>query len=145
MKFKFRLEKVLVYYKALENDAKKNLSEAQSELHELKNKLNKYYESIVAARKSIHDNEVCGGKMTESVSQTHDFINGTETLIERQKIEINKTTEKVEQRLVKVKQAAIQTRMIEKIKEKQINDFKSNSIKKDQKSIDEMVTLRFCR
>jgi flagellar FliJ protein len=143
MKFKFRLEKVLGYYKTLENEAKKFLAEAQAELVELQNKLDSYYQSIVDSRISTHDSEVLGGAMSERLVQGHSFIKGTEVLIERQKVAIRKATEKVEMRLENLKQAAIQTRMIEKIKEKQMNEFKELSNKKDQKSIDEMVTMRF--
>jgi flagellar protein FliJ len=143
MKFKFSLEKVLTYYKSLENEAKRVHSEAQSELVIAQNKLENYFQAIKNSRSSIHEDELRGGPLTERILQSHGFIKGTDLLIEKQKIEIQKTMQKVEQTLEKLKQTAIQTRMIEKIKEKQLSEFKDSSSKKEQKSIDEMATMRF--
>lgn len=143
MGFKYRLEKVLKHRKSLEDLAKRNFLEAKAVLNEEEDLLNKFYESIHQSQEQRHNLVSLGGNAGEKLSQISDYIKGTEVKIERQKNIIKKQLAIVEERQRALQAAAIEYKMVEKLKERQYTAYRENEKKLEQKEQTEMANSRF--
>ena len=142
MKFKFSLEKLLQYRRQLEDLAKKDYLEVFATLEEEKAKLKSYYKATDDSRTYAQSLEVRGGRQAEGLVQSHHFIKGTAIKIELQKKNVEKIQLLVEEKLEILRQASIESKMIERLKENKKEEFKKLEKKSEQKFLDEMVTLR---
>lgn len=145
MKFHFNLERLLTHRKTIEDLARKDYVEALVHYQEQKTILEGYYQSIEDARKTAFDRQSQGGNQAESLSQIHLFIKGTEIKIERQRKKVREFLEIVEDKQEILRQAAVEYKMIERLKEKKKEEFKLEERKREQKFTDELVTTRFRR
>lgn len=143
MKFKFSLEKLLQHRRHLEDMAKKDYLEVLGKLEEEKTKLKNYYEAISGSRNYAHSLEDRGGQQAEGLVQSHIFVKGTEIKIESQKKIIEKCQIIVEEKLEILRQASIESKMMERLKENKKEEFKKVKNKSEQKFLDEMATLRY--
>jgi flagellar FliJ protein len=143
MAFKFRLEKVLHHRKSLEDFARKNFLEAQADLLEAQNILTGYYQDIERSqqdRQAIILNE---NQQSDRLRQIHDYIKGTEIKIERQKLVVREKMSKVEEMQLALQEASIEYKMIEKLKERQQEDYRLSEKKLEEKELTEMTNSRF--
>lgn len=145
MKFKFSLEKVLHHRKSIENIAKKDYLAELRILDDEKEKLDKMYREVDQARLQAHLYESRGGVTGESLKHIHEFSIGQSIRIERQKIVIREQTGLVEDKLEILKKASQEYKMIEKLKEKRLMEFKHELNLKEQKELDDMVSSRHKR
>lgn len=143
MKFRFSLEKLLSHRKNLEDLAKKDLMDAQFRLNEEMEKLENFYKDIDRTRDYVHSLEGKGGAQAESLAQSHLFIKGTGWRIESQRKVVSQHQQIVEEKQEILRQATIECKMIERLKEKRFEDFKLEQKKKEQKFVDDMTTARF--
>jgi len=143
MGFKYRLEKVLKHRKSLEDLAKRNFLEAKAVLNEEEDLLNKFYESIHQSQEQRHNLVSLGGNAGEKLSQISDYIKDTEVKIERQKNIIKKQLAIVEKQQRALQAAAIEYKMVEKLKERQYTAYRENEKKLEQKEQTEMANSRF--
>ncbi len=143
MKFKFSLEKLLTYRKSEEDMARKDFLAAQFALNVENEKLSQMYADIDRTRDYIHGLENQGGRQAEGLVQSFQFIKGTELRIENQKEMVRKQQLIVEEKQEILRQAAIEYKMIERLKDKRHEAFKETQKKAEQKFVDEMTMARF--
>ncbi|MCX7978122.1 MAG: flagellar export protein FliJ [Bdellovibrionaceae bacterium] len=146
MKFKFVFERVLQHRKSLENIAQKEFQESLSELSRQQGILRDMEQSLSLAHKSIGQRLGQGGFGTlASVYLMDDFIKGQEVLIERQKQLLVEKEKEVEARREILRQRTIETKIIERLKERKKREFVAESERRDQAQLDELGVLRHSR
>ncbi|PIS10966.1 MAG: flagellar export protein FliJ [Bdellovibrio sp. CG10_big_fil_rev_8_21_14_0_10_47_8] len=145
MKFKFPLQKVLLHRKTLEDLAQRDFQEAMAVLNTEVAKLEKMRESIQTARESSFRRLSDGGKASPALDQAFDFIKGQDIRMERQGEKIKECESLVENLREILRQRAIDYKMIEKLKEKKMAEFKKEYRHKEQKNADELNVMRFVR
>jgi flagellar FliJ protein len=144
MAFQFKLEKILLHRKNIENLARKEFLEATNILNSEKTKLENYYQAIEDARASACQTQSKGGvQAAESLCQIHDFIKGTEILIERQRFIIREKVKIVEDKQEILREASIEYKMIERLKEHKKDDYRLNMKKLEEKKLNDLTTTRF--
>ncbi len=143
MKFKFPLQTVVRHRKIKEDLAQKDFLEAQAELNKELQNLKFLEEQLHQAHVQAHNLEVAGGMQGPALSQIHEFKKGQVLRIERQKMRISEVEKWVEERREILRQAALEYKIIEKLREKKFEEYKLERISKEQKEADEQSILRF--
>lgn len=145
MKFKFSYEKLLAHKQTLEEIAQKNLADAQRRLDEAKAELNALFKAVDDARARAFETERQGGLSQNSGAMADEFANGQKIRIARQRDVIRERNMDVEQRQEELILAARERKTLEKLKEKKIEEFKTEVKRKEQKETDDMITMRFAK
>ena len=143
MKFKFSYEKLLAHKHTLEEIAQKNFAEAQRRLEDAKADLNALYLAIDDVRARSFEMERKGGLSQNTGVATDEFVNGQKIRIVKQRDIVREKMMDVEQRQEELILAARERKTLEKLKEKKIEEFKTEAKRKEQKEVDDMITMRF--
>ena len=143
MKFKFPLESVVKHRKIKEDLAQKDFLEAQAQLNQEIDKLEKMLEQMHEAHVRAGQLEQLGGAQGPALSQIHEFKKGQVLRIERQKVRVQEVEKWVEGKREILRQAAIEYKIIDKLKEKKFEEYKHERTIKDQREADEQSILRF--
>jgi flagellar protein FliJ len=144
MKFKFKLEKVLLHRQILENVAQKDFKEVQAALDLEIEKLKSFKNDLSTAReKCFRRQSQTGGQVSEELKQIQDFIKLQDIRIERQ-IKVVETCEKlVEAKREILRQKAMDTKILKRLEEKKKQQFNVEQRVEEQKELDEHSNLRF--
>lgn len=143
MRFNFRLQKVLDHRQSILNLAQKDFSLAQADLFEAEQTLESFINSIKSAEDRRLQLIQAGEAPAESLSQIHHYIKGMDLKLESQKGVVQQKLDKVEELRLILQERAIDCKILEKLKEKQREDFRMNQRKKEEKQISESVNSRF--
>lgn len=144
MGFQFKLDKILQHRKNIENLARKDYLEALAKLEEEKSKLENQYISIEKARENSFEIQSKGGiNSAQVLCQIHDFIKGTEILIERQKLKVRENKKIVEDKQELLRETSIEYKMIERLKEKKKEEYRMDMRKLEEKKLDDLNSIRF--
>ena len=143
MAFKFRLEKVLLHRRSLENIARKDYMLAIGDLEKEKKILNELYQKIDLAQIERHELVLKGGQYGEELRQYHEYIKGTEKRIERQKNVVSDKMAKVENLQQALQEATVNYKMIEKLEARQREDYRRAEKKLEEKNLTDMANVRF--
>lgn len=143
MKFKFPLQKVLDHRKVKEDLAQKDFQEALLVLNGLKNKLQEMEDAIHDAHLRMGALQKQGGTQGPALMQIHEFIKSQKILIQRQQMMLQNQEKVIEEKRELLRQAAIETKIIAKFKEKKFEEYKSERESEEQKEMDEQSILRF--
>lgn len=142
MKFKFPLQNVMKHRKVLEDLAQRDYQEANAKLNEEEQKLAKLYEAVDLARQFSFKTQVQGGSAGSALSQVHEFLKGQDIRIEQQKKAIDQQRKIVEDFQEILRQRAVEYKIIEKYKDRKLEEFKVEKNKKEQKVADDIVSTR---
>lgn len=145
MKFKFAFEKLLRQREIQVDLAKKELSEAQLLVSQEEQKLNEY---ITLKEQSLtRRNELIsqGGSWQSEVSQINAYLLGQDLRIARQNERLIQVTKEVEKYREILRNALVEVKIVETLKEKKKAEFIKEVQKMEQKELDEIVSLRFKR
>lgn len=145
MKFKFAFEKLLRQREIQVDLAKKDLSEAQLLVSQEEQKLNEY---ITLKEQSLtRRNELIsqGGSWQSEVSQINAYLLGQDLRIARQNERLIQVTKEVEKYREILRNALVEVKIVETLKEKKKAEFIKEVQKMEQKELDEIVSLRFKR
>ncbi len=144
MKFKFKLEKVLVHRKILEDLAQKEFQEAQAASNAQKDILERYRtEKSEARKRAFSDQSQTGGQVLEGLKQIHDFIILQDIRIEKQIKVIEEMEKLVEAKREVLRQKAMDTKIIKKLEEKKKAQFLEEERINEQKELDDNSSMRF--
>jgi len=143
MKFKFPLQKVLDHRKTKEDLAQRDFQLAMSDLVDLENQLAKLEEALHGSHVRAGSLSAAGGAQGPALSQINEFQRGQKVLIQRQHVKIEAQQKVVEEKRELLKQAAIETKIINKFKEKKFTEFREAEEKEEQKQMDEHSILRY--
>lgn len=145
MKFKFGYQQLLEYRKRLEDLAQRDYVTAKKAVDLAEEALEAMYQQIDDSRQRARMLEVQGGKQAPSLAFIDDFINKHKIRIEmhRKVIRELKQFEEIKQQALVV--AAKEYKILEKLKERKMLEFKDILKKRELKQVDELVTTRFKR
>lgn len=143
MKFKFPLQAVLKHRKILENLAQKEFSQIQAllleeELH-LKHLENQLHESFLAAGVA----STAGGTLSARLDQITEFKKLQGVLILKQKARVQEIQNMVEAKREILRAAAVEYKIMERLREKKFDEFRHTMQIEEQKELDELSILRF--
>lgn len=142
MKFNFRLEKVLRARKVAVDLAQKDFNEAMSFYNEQEKALLQMRE--LKTQTEISRAELVSGEVSWSsqVLQLNEFLQGQDYRIANQIQRLSEIDKLVQNRREILLKATTEAKMIEKIREKKLKEFVTESFQKEQKEIDEIVAAR---
>lgn len=145
MKFNFSLQKVLDHRHIKMDLARKDYLEAQAFQVEEQKKLD---EMIEIKTRSISQRASLASSSTgwqESVNQINNFLIGQDLRIANQNERLLKIEKVVESRREILKDALIEVKIMERLKEKKKADFLQDVRQKEAKELDEITSTRFVR
>lgn len=142
MKFKFGLERILKHRKTVEEIQARDYAEARLELDKELNRLKLYYESIDGAREEIFKLTQQDSPDNPKMSELDSFIEGQEIRIKRQREVVREKMQIAEEKQEALRMAAIERKILDTLKDKQKENYRIESRKKEQKTIDELVVVR---
>lgn len=145
MKFKFPLESVVKHRKIKEDLAQKDFMEAQAQLNQELAQLEKMRQDMHEAHLRAAALEKLGGAQGPALGQIHEFKKGQVLRIERQKVRVQEVEKWVEDKREILRQAALEYKIIDKLKEKKFEEYKHERAIKEQQEADEQSVLRFGR
>lgn len=145
MKFKFRLETLRKHRKNLEEIARRNFAEAKSHSDGILSQIENFYKSGDKAREyagSVLDKEAADPALLQL---SDEFMERNKIRIERKKMEFREALVVTEEKQQDLVEAARETKVLDKLKEKKKEDFKKKLKKIDRQNIDELVIQRHGR
>lgn len=145
MKFKFSYQQLLEYRKRLEDLAQRDYAVAQKDVDSAVVELERMYQQIDDSRQRARMLEVKGGKQAPSLALIDDFINKHKIRIEMQRKKIREFQYVAETKQQALVIAAKEYKILEKLKEKRLTEYKEILKKRELKNVDELVTTRFKR
>lgn len=142
-KFQFNLEKVLRHRRVLEEMAQKDFQEAMAVLKGEQAKLDEMQGLRTQAFETRYRREVQGGPAVGTLTQVHEFLKGQDVRIERQRKKIQEIEKQVEELREVLRQKAVDTKIMEELREKKKAEFQAEQRKREQKRLDDIVSSRF--
>lgn len=143
MKFKFSLQKVLENRKIKENLAQKDFQEALLLLNEETTRFQDMEKARTEAHNQAGQLSQQGGAQGPALVQIHEFIKGQEIRLQRQKQKIQEIENLVEAKREILRQAALEYKIMEKMRENKFEEYRQERLAQDQKEMDEQSILRF--
>jgi len=140
-KFKFRLAAVLRYRKYLEQNAQLELVKAKNAVIEKRNLIERLKQNRLKAILELKDREDKGVSVGRHRFYTN-YITGTDAALEEEHKQLLVLEKEMRRHQEIVRKEQIKRKTLEKIEEKQKNEYNSEYIKFEQKSMDEMVVIR---
>lgn len=143
MKFKFPLQKVLEHRKIKENLAQKDFQEVVTLLNEEQARLEAMTGQVQNAHQQAGSLSQMGGAQGPALSQIHEFLKGQEVRIQRQRQKVQEIEKLVESKREILRQAALEYKIMEKMRENKFEEYRAERLSNDQKEMDEQSILRF--
>jgi flagellar FliJ protein len=143
MKFKFPLQKVLEHRKTKEDLAQNEFQDALNDLNTLIRRLGEMETLVKQAHVQAYEMQIEGGNQGAALSQINDFIRNQKIIIEEQRQRIAQQEVLVEQKRDLLRAAAVETKVIDKFKEKKFEEFKKKVEGDEQKEMDDQSVLRY--
>lgn len=140
-KFKFKFEVVLEVRRNRENEALRNLADAQRE-HQTE--IRKKNDLELALKQSLERRELLGKTpaQIQSFQAEQDFIDGNKRRIIQAEYAIYRAAKKVEKVMRFYLQAKRQTRVMETLYEQEYQKYRIELAKKEQKELDDLMVMR---
>lgn len=143
MKFKFPLQKVLEHRKLRENLVQKDFQDAQALLQEQVNKLEKMNHQVTEAYERSGNLAKQGGAQGPALMEIHEFLKGQRQRIQFQEQKVQEFEKLVEAKREILRQAAMDYKIMEKMRENKFEAYRQERIATEQKENDEQSILRF--
>lgn len=143
MKFKFPLQKVLEHRKIVEDLAQKSFQDVVAVYNEEVAKLQKMEQDVHEAQVRAGMLSTEGGHQGPALSQIHEFLKGQKLRIANQQARVAEAEKLVEARRDILRQAALDYKIMEKMRENKFEEYKAERLAQDQKDMDEQSILRF--
>ena len=145
MKFKFSYQQLLEHRKRLEEMAHRDYLLVQKEVDVAEFELEKMYQQIDDSRQRIGLFQATGGNQVPSLALNDDFIIKQKIRLELQRKKIRELKSIAEEKQQALVIAAKEYKILEKLREKRVIEFKDLLKKRELKLVDELVTTRFKR
>jgi flagellar FliJ protein len=143
MKFKFPLQKVLEHRKTKEDLAQNEFQAALNDLNIMIRRLGEMETLVKQAHVQAYEMQIEGGAQGAALSQINDFVHNQKIIIEEQRQRIAQQEVLVEQKRDLLRAAAVETKVIDKFKEKKFEEFKKKIDGDEQKEMDDQSVLRY--
>ncbi len=149
MKFRFRLEKVLVHRRRLEDEAKRVYLAAKANTEAALVELERFYQQIDDARARGHELVTGTGAKssysTPTLQHTDLFIAGQKIRIEMQRKKIRELKGEEERLQDLLATAARERKAMEKLREKHLEEFRHEQNRRESEEADDLSVMRFGR
>jgi flagellar export protein FliJ len=145
MKFEFSFEVLLDHKRKLENEARRQFMEAQVKVDEATVKLNEFYDQVDRARGDSQKLQRTGGLLAPALVANSDFISGQKFRIEAQRMKIRDLKLVADELQEAMVECAKETKTLEKLRERSLDEYKKERRKREAKETDEIVVLRHKR
>ncbi len=145
MKTKFAFEKLMEHRKNLEELAMRDYVDAQGNLDRANRLMDRYYDSIEEGRNQVSSLENLGGKILGQLELIESFIHGQKRRIVEHREQVRSIIQDVEKKHETLIERAREYKVLERLKEKQMEKIKKEKKKREMKSVDEMVVMGFGR
>lgn len=142
-KFKFSLQNVIKHRKVKEDLAQKDFMEAVAFLRSQEEKLHRLSSDLKKSYTQAGQFISQGGPQGPALQQINEFKKLQDIRIELQRSKVREAEKIVEERREILRLAALDTKIIEKYREKKFEDWKFDQKKAEQNEMDEMSILRF--
>jgi flagellar FliJ protein len=142
MKFKFRLESVMRHRKVERDLAEREHAEALNNLNRKLGAIKQMYVDIDEARVKASNVTSAGGQGWGELVQVEEFIVGQKVRIERARMEARDLMTIVEEKHELLVSAAQRMKVLEKLKEKKLAEFKTASKKHELAQLEDIIILR---
>lgn len=144
MKFKFRLQKLLEARKISQDLAQRDFQLAMNELNLEESKIEQMDQLKQDSYLRLGELQLNGGANAASeLQEIFVFQQGLVLKRQLQLIQVQQALELVEKKREILQQATIEYKMIERLKEKKLEEFRHEVDRSEQKEADEMSILRF--
>ena len=143
MGFKFRLESLLKLRKRKEESAQIEYILARKAVDNSSDKINKMYSEIDHSRIEIFNHQNSNGQHKEMILHLESYIEGLKTKIELERNVLRQLIMEAEEKQFLLSEASKEFKILDKLKEKKLNQYKEEILKKESSEIDELVVLRF--
>ena len=143
MKFKFPLQKVLEHRKLRENLVQKDFQDAQALLQEQVNKLEKMNQQVSEAYERSGNLAKQGGAQGPALMEIYEFLKGQRQRIQFQEQKVQEFEKLVEAKREILRQAAMDYKIMEKMRENKFEAYRLERNATEQKENDEQSILRF--
>jgi flagellar FliJ protein len=142
-KFRFAFESLLTYRRRLEDVARRDYIEAKANLDAVLNEINSMYKSIDRSKELIGQLESKPPISIEEIRQAHSFVSGQLKKIDVARLRSRELMTIAEDKHYIMVEAAKQSKILDKLKEKKRLHHRSEQNKKETKIADDMITMRF--
>lgn len=143
MKFKFPLQKVLEHRKIKEDLAQKDFQEALNLLNSLQATLAQQEKALHESHERAYGLQRQGGAQGPALMQVQEFQRGQTILIRKQTEKIEKQNTVVEEKREILRQAAVETKVMDRLREKKFEEFRHEVNQQEQREADEQSVLRY--
>lgn len=143
MKFVFRLATLLKQRKIEQDMAQRRYSEAQDAVSKQLLFIKKLYNESDEARLRKENLQKKGISNSHTLNQIEEFIDGNKIRIHKERQKARELMSVAEEKLEILVERVKEYKMVEKLKEKQLKEFKTKKNKKMNAEMDEMNMLRF--
>lgn len=146
MSFKFNYQKLLEFYHQQERIAQRDYNESLNALEAQKKVYQQMYDDqdrAIEESSQLQNDEK--GAPIEMLKKINDYLGGQKIRIGQQREIVVNHTQIVEQKQEILIAAAKETRILEKLKSRKLEQFKKLEKKKEMKINDELVVTRFRR
>ena len=143
MKFKFPLKTVMRQRKIIEELAQKEFQTAQAQLQAEIDLLNLFEKQVSETHLNSYEIQSSAGQVSGALKYNFEFLKGQDIRIERQRAKVQEVEKLVEGKREILRQAALEYKIIEKLKEKKWEEFKHEYSLEEQKEMDEQSILRY--
>ncbi len=144
MAFQFKLEQVLSYRRNLEEQAQLNLAKEKVILDNFKRQLARLRSERLAFINSLEERKKKSIPAVE-FSFRQECIDAKEFEIEEQIVVVEKQKRIMEKARFALFEKVKERKIIEKLREKNLQEYTTESLRKEQSELDEKATIRFGR
>lgn len=137
------MQKVLEHRKVVENLAQKDFQDAVAVLNEFQAKLDTMRQDVLEAQARAGSLIQAGGTQGPALTQIHEFLKGQKIRIQDQEHKVQEIEKIVEYKREILRQAALDYKIMEKVRENKFEEYKAERKIQDQKEMDEQAILRF--
>lgn len=145
MKFKFAFNTLMKERKIRQDEARREFLQATQRVDEQQRILGAYRDSLSRAIDQIQNVRSGEGKVAASLTSLDEFVKGQKVRIQGQVRTVQGLEEIANQKRLVLVEAAREVKVLEKLKEKQYNEFKKKRLKHELKIIDEVAVMRAAR
>ena len=145
MKFKFRLETVLGHRRSLEELAQIDFQAAQARLRGAMQVVEQLSGQKKLSRERLCTVQTKGGLITPEAQSIAQFLTGQDILILRARKTVQDLEMEAEQKRMLLVEAAKGVKILERLREKNVIEFKKEQTQKETKMLDDMVVMRNAR
>lgn len=143
-KFQFRLQSLLKYKRHLEQVAKQEMAKAVADILTCEQRITGLQKDRISATEQL-DSQVEKGMGAGRFNRYREFITALDQSIILERNKKNELEKILDDKREALKQRTIDKKSLERLREKQAREYTHEMIREEQKSLDEIASLKTAR